>query len=87
MRVQSWMRGRQHGKYHVKRNNCHHFVDELLHRISLKDKLAGDDASLQSSNFTGSTSSLKTSLDDGLGGMIYVTKTNPTPDVEKGLLL
>jgi hypothetical protein len=82
------MRGRQCGKYHVKRNNCHHFVDELLYRISMRDKFASDDASLQSSNFTGSTTTLKTSLDDkSEGEMICVTEISPTPDVEKGSLL
>lgn len=35
MKVQSWMRGREGGRYHVKRNNCQHFVEELWGRLSV----------------------------------------------------
>ncbi|KAK6394163.1 hypothetical protein LTR65_002009 [Meristemomyces frigidus] len=33
IRAQSWMRGRQGGRYHVKHNNCQHFVEELWQRL------------------------------------------------------
>lgn len=35
IRVQSWMRGRQDGRYHVKHNNCQHFVEELWRRLCI----------------------------------------------------
>lgn len=37
MRVQSWMRGREGGRYHVKRNNCQHFVGELWNRLLINN--------------------------------------------------
>ncbi|KAK4546812.1 hypothetical protein LTR36_001544 [Oleoguttula mirabilis] len=36
IRAQSWMRGRQGGRYHVKHNNCQHFVEELWQRVCIK---------------------------------------------------
>lgn len=33
MKVQSWQRNRADGRYHVKHNNCQHFVHELWRRI------------------------------------------------------
>ncbi|GAB7366552.1 hypothetical protein MBLNU230_g8539t1 [Neophaeotheca triangularis] len=33
MKVQSWQRNRNGGRYHVRRNNCQHFVHELWRRI------------------------------------------------------
>lgn len=41
MKAQSWMRGREGGRYHVKRNNCQHFVQELWKRLSTS--IAGKD--------------------------------------------
>ena len=36
IRVQSWMRGRHEGRYHVKHNNCQHFVEELWRRVCIR---------------------------------------------------
>ncbi|KAK5113591.1 hypothetical protein LTR85_010820 [Meristemomyces frigidus] len=47
IRVQSWMRGRQGGRYHVKDNNCQHFVEELWRRVCIKG-CGMDDPSLAS---------------------------------------
>lgn len=37
IKVQSWMRSRQEGRYHVKYNNCQHFTEELWRRICIND--------------------------------------------------
>jgi hypothetical protein len=63
MRVQSWMRGRERGKYDVRLNNCHHFVNELVNRVTVENKLHSDDESLSSSSWTGSSSTLRVDLD------------------------
>jgi hypothetical protein len=65
-RAQSWMRSRHRGKYSVKHNNCHHFVNELLRSVSLgPDELQvlDDDRSSCSTQWAGST----TTLDVGYG--------------------
>lgn len=80
MRVQSWMRGRQGGKYHVRKNNCHHFVDELTSRICVLKKVDSDNSSMESSNW-GSTITLNEKSHE------QVTEVIPTPVHEKELLV
>ncbi|KAM0702216.1 hypothetical protein Q7P35_011126 [Cladosporium inversicolor] len=61
-RAQSWMRSRHRGKYSVKHNNCHHFVNELLRQVSLgPDQLLvlDDDQSSCSTQWAGSTTTLE----------------------------
>ena len=70
-RAQSWMRSRHRGKYSVKHNNCHHFVNELLRSVSLgPDELQvlDDDQSSCSTQWAGSTTTLEvgTGLDEKL---------------------
>lgn len=84
MRVQSWMRGRQGGKYHVRKNNCHDFVDELTRRICILKKIDSDSSSMESSEW-GSTVTLPTGLDEKAHEQ--VTEVSPTPVHEKELLL
>lgn len=93
MRVQSWMRSRKDGKYHVKKNNCHHFVNELLDRITAGTKLFSgtellidDDKSTRSSTWTGSTTTLE--VDSAVNEKpfaikVQVAETVPTPLSEK----
>lgn len=38
------MRGRQRGRYHVKHNNCQHFVEELWRRVCAKSHGMEDDS-------------------------------------------
>jgi len=63
MRVQSWMRGRERGKYDVRLNNCHHFVNELVNRVTIDTKLHSDDESIRSSSWSGSSATLHLDLD------------------------
>jgi len=66
MRVQSWMRGRERGKYDVRMNNCHHFVNELVNRVTVdtEHELHSDDESTRcSSRRTGSSATLQVDLD------------------------
>ncbi|KAI7060597.1 hypothetical protein KC352_g43749, partial [Hortaea werneckii] len=49
IKVQSWMRSRERGRYHVRHNNCQHFTQELLQRILLpSDGTDSESASLSS---------------------------------------
>lgn len=49
IKVQSWMRSRERGRYHVRHNNCQHFTQELLQRILLPaDGTDSESASLSS---------------------------------------
>ncbi|KAM0694279.1 hypothetical protein Q7P36_006406 [Cladosporium allicinum] len=63
MRVQSWMRGRERGKYDVRLNNCHHFVNELVNRVAVDTKIHSDDESTRSSSWSGSSATLHLDLD------------------------
>jgi hypothetical protein len=63
MRVQSWMRGRERGKYDVRLNNCHHFVNELVNRVAVDTKVHSDDESTRSSSWSGSSATLHLDLD------------------------
>ena len=70
-RAQSWMRSRHRGKYSVKHNNCHHFVNELLRQVSLgpdQIHVLDDDQSSCSTQWAGSTTTLEvgTGLDEKL---------------------
>lgn len=57
------MRGRQGGKYNVRKNNCHDFVNELTRRLCVLKKVASDNSSLDESDW-GSTITLSTALDE-----------------------
>jgi hypothetical protein len=57
------MRGRERGKYDVRLNNCHHFVNELVNRVTVETKLHSDDQSVCSSNWTGSSATLQVDFD------------------------
>lgn len=60
------MRSRHRGKYSVKHNNCHHFVNELLRQVSLgPDQLQvlDDDQSSCSTQWAGSTITLEVGSD------------------------
>lgn len=85
------MRGRQGGKYHVRKNNCHDFVNELLRRICEEGQLAGDVQSLHGSDlshWTGSTITLKNGFDHDHKVEDHVTEVMPTPEFdEKGSFL
>jgi len=78
------MRGRQGGKYHVRKNNCHDFVDELTRRICVLKKVDSDNSSLESSDW-GSTVTLNTALDEKMHAQ--VTEVIPTSVHEKELLV
>jgi hypothetical protein len=60
MRVQSWMRSRERGKYDVRLNNCHHFVNELLQRVTA---ILDDDKSTCNSDWSSSTTTLEVGVD------------------------
>jgi len=57
------MRGRERGKYDVRLNNCHHFVNELVNRVTIETKPHGDDESIRSSSWSGSSATLHLDLD------------------------
>lgn len=61
IRVQSWMRGRQGGRYHVKHNNCQHFVEELWRRVKGHDV---DDESLRSLGTVASRFAIRQGVDE-----------------------
>ena len=78
------MRSRHRGKYSVKHNNCHHFVNELLRQVSLgPDRLQvlDDDQSSCSTQWAGSTTTLEvgTGLDEKLDS-ITVSAAQPGPE-------
>lgn len=56
------MRGRERGKYDVRLNNCHHFVNELVNRVVVETKVHSDDQSTCSSRWTGSSATLQVDL-------------------------
>ena len=69
------MRSRHRGKYSVKHNNCHHFVNELLRQVSLgHDQLQvlDDDQSSCSTQWAGSTTTLEVGagLDEKLDSIV-----------------
>jgi len=53
------MRSRHRGKYSVKHNNCHHFVNELLRQVSELD----NDQSSFTTQWAGSTTTLDVGSD------------------------
>lgn len=76
------MRGRQGGKYDVRKNNCHDFVNELTRRVCISEILPSDISSLDDCDW-GSTKTLSVDFDEKVGErMIEVL---PTPVNEKGL--
>jgi hypothetical protein len=78
------MRSRHRGKYSVKHNNCHHFVNELLRQVSLDpDQLPvlDDDQSSCSTQWDGSTTTLEVGpgLDEKLDS-VTVSVAQPVPE-------
>jgi hypothetical protein len=54
------MRSRERGKYDVRLNNCHHFVNELLQRVTA---ILDDDKSTCNSDWSSSTTTLEVGVD------------------------
>jgi hypothetical protein len=77
------MRSRERGKYDVRLNNCHHFVNELLHRVTavLADEIVlADDKSTCSSNWSNSTTTLEVGVDlDEKMASIDIQVAQPVP--------
>lgn len=64
IKVQSWMRSRVGGRYHVKHNNCQHFTNELMRRvIASSGHRDCEAASLSSGTTFCEKSSLKSDLE------------------------
>jgi hypothetical protein len=71
------MRSRERGKYDVRLNNCHHFVNELLHRVAA---VLDDDKSTCGSDWSGSTTTLGVGVDlDEKQAPITVKVALPVP--------
>jgi hypothetical protein len=71
------MRSRERGKYDVRLNNCHHFVNELLQRVTA---VLDDDKSTHSSHWSGSTATLDADMDlDEKQASITLQVAQPVP--------